>query len=575
MRFTKLIWSALFATIIAAFALVGCEELEILKIDAPADLQHKIDSIAQTRKGSGDTTNITILTPIVGAEDNSTGWNGAHSDYFRIPSNKLLHLEFLNYGTGQANWNNWNLAVTTLQDDPANYSPDGGQVGYFTLRSDAYGWGNADYNGTRIAIDYPDANENGDIWDDFLATMQGAYVTLEVDHSATGSIYVTATAVGTNGVTLTQTYDHPVSGMADIVAFLVTDGSHFLMKKAYLLPSRVTAVADSEPVSIAINGAPSSVEIGDENFWGNAIATVTFADGSTAPIDSADLSFNVIPDMQTVGTKTVVISYSKTKLGKFTRPVSTVYNLEVTASVTSLSVTTLPRTTTYYFYDNAPINFIPDGMVVTATYSNGSTGEMPLSNLEFGKITAAAGAQTALITYVGNSSTVTTTCPVNLVQGLSQVGNTDFSTPWPTASSPYTVASGSSRTVTLYLYSNNLQNFNSPSVVLGKAGKLNTDVQQADGASVVVRMDHFGWGPGYVAANATSNWNWDTFKPNLSGSRVEIEITNNGDNTATIRYDVTYANGETHFQQYANQVIDSSDLSFALVTEGAYLVIID
>ncbi|RAV97920.1 hypothetical protein [Pseudochryseolinea flava] len=572
MKISKLIWFAWCAAVFAAIALVGCEGLEPYEIDSPDDLQHKIDSIAAIKDGmnTGDTTYITISTTIVGAEDNSAVWWTSFSDYFTIPANKLLHIEFVNNGTGVNNWNNWNVAVANVADREAEEYAE-----YFVLRSDAYGWGNADYDGNMIDQNYPDTNGDDDIWNDFRETMQGAYVTLEIDHSPTGNAFVTATAVGKNGTELVMTYNQPVSATADIVAFLVCDGSHFVMKKAYLLPSRVTAVEDVNPVSIAITGAPAFVEKGDENFWGNAVATVTFADGSSAPVDSADISFNVIPDMTTTGVKTVVAAYSKTKQGKYGPPVSTVYTLEVTNAVTSLAVTTPPIITTYYYFNNAPITFNPKGLEVAATYSDGSTGVMPHESLQFGKITAATGTQSALISYVGATKTVTTTAPLTLVKGTSQVGATDFSTPWPTSSNAYTVASGSSRVITLYCYSNNLNNWNSPSVAVGKAGNLNVDMLAANPASAVVRMDNFGWGPGYAGAVLTSNWNWATFASNISGSKIVITVTNHGNNTADILYNVTYANGETHFQKYAGITVDSSDLTCALVTEGAYLVIVD
>jgi hypothetical protein len=58
-----------------------------------------------------------------------------------------------------------------------------------------------------VTQNYPDTDGDGDIWNDFRATMQGAHVTLEVDHSATGNVFITATAVGTNGTTLVLTYN--------------------------------------------------------------------------------------------------------------------------------------------------------------------------------------------------------------------------------------------------------------------------------------------------------------------------------------------------------------------------------
>ena len=67
MKTTKLIWYALYATVLIAFSLVGCEEVDIYKIDAPSDLQAKIDSIAAAKASvdTGDTTFLNIATAIV------------------------------------------------------------------------------------------------------------------------------------------------------------------------------------------------------------------------------------------------------------------------------------------------------------------------------------------------------------------------------------------------------------------------------------------------------------------------------------------------------------------------------
>jgi hypothetical protein len=561
---TKLLRYGLYISVLAAFGIVGCEQLETYSIDAPSDLQSRIDSIANAKAGmdTGDTTYIDIATAIVGPEDNSAAWNVHFSDYFTIPTNKLLHLEFINHGTGVNNWNNWNLAVANVADRDADNYED-----YFVLRSDAYGWGNDDFSLNMVSQNYPDTDVDGDIWNDFRTTMQGAYVTLVVDHSATGNAFVTATALGTNGTELVMTYQQPVSATTDIVAYLICDGSHFLMKKAYLLPSKVTVVEDVNPVSISVTGAPEFVEIGNEDFWGNAVATVTYADGSSEEVDTADVSFTVVPDMSTLGEKTVVVAYSKTKQGEYTQAVSTFYTLEVTNSVSSLEVTTLPNITTYYYYNSDSIVFNTTGLVVTATYSDGSTGVLGKDALKFGKIPAAEGAQTVDISYVGATNTVTTTCPLTLVQGLSQVGLTDMTTPWWSAFHPdVAVASGTSTTITMYCYSNGINNWHSPSTILRKA----------DGTEYgVVRMDSFGWGDGYGTATVTNDWNWDVFGPNISGSKIAITVKNNGDNTADVRYDVTYANGDKHFQEYAGLTVDSSDLNTALVLEGAYLVIVE
>ncbi len=248
MKTIKLMNCAFCAAVLLTFSLIGCEKVDLYTIDAPSDLQHKIDSIEASKPNTGDTTYLILVNAIVGPEDNSAGWWAYFSDYFTVPANKLLHIEFINYGTGINNWNNWNLAVTNgIDRDGAGYAE------YFVLRSDAWGWGGGMasegylFDISQVSHDYPDTDEDGDIWNDFRTTMQGAYVTMEVDHSASGYVVVTSTAVGTNGVTLTQTYQQKVSATADIASFLIADGSHFVMKKAYLIPSKAV-IKPEEPV---------------------------------------------------------------------------------------------------------------------------------------------------------------------------------------------------------------------------------------------------------------------------------------------------------------------------------------
>lgn len=550
----------MFATFLALFGLVGCENLDFYSIYSPADLQTKIDSIAASKPNTGDTTHLTITTAIAGNEDNSSGWWTSFSDYFTIPTNKLLHLEFINHSSGNFNWNNWNLAVTNAQRDADGYKE------YFVLRADAWGWGNSDWDVKMVTQDYPDKDGDGDIWNDFRATMQGAYVTMDIDHSATGNVFVTIKALGTNGTVLTETYKQPVSATDNILAFLICDGSYFEIKKAYLIPSKITVIEDVNPVSIAVQGAPTFVELGNKNFWGDAKATVTFADGSSTVVDSADISFNVIPDMSSIGAKTVVVAYNKTKQGAYCKAVTTYYKLEVTNPVVSLTVTTQPNINSYYFYNSDPIIFNTAGIVVKGTYSDGTTTVIPNSSLQFGKITASAGTQSVSISYAGATKTVTTTYPVTLTKGIGQVGATDFSSAWWTVfSNDYKIASGASKTISMYCYSDNLANWHSPCTILRKTDK---------SENAVVRMDNFGWGAGYGTAVLTNDWNWSTFTSSISGSKVVITVTNNGNNTADILYNVTYANGETHFQKYAGVTVDSSDLNCALVTEVSYLVLI-
>jgi hypothetical protein len=145
------------------------------------------------------------------------------------------------------------------------------------------------------------------------------------------------------------------------------------------------------------------------------------------------------------------------------------------------------------------------------------------------------------------------------------VGLEDNTTPWwahfshDWAVAPYEMVS-----VSMKLGSNEINNWHSPCTILRRA-----DLSEYG----VVRMDHFGWGAGYEGiVTATSNWNWDTFLPNLDGAEVAITFANNGDNTASVRYHVILANGDVHFQYFDGFAVDSADLQFAIVTEGSHLI---
>ena len=77
----------------------------------------------------------TPSTTIVGAEDNSTGFWGAHAADVNVPAGETRELNFTNYSTLGANWNNF---VPILRR--ADLSE------YAVVRADNYGWG-AGYDG--------------------------------------------------------------------------------------------------------------------------------------------------------------------------------------------------------------------------------------------------------------------------------------------------------------------------------------------------------------------------------------------------------------------------------------------
>ncbi len=565
MRKFKFILLSVLTLLYIGPAMTSCDgEIERYNIDAPDDIQQKIDSIAEEKAkiDTGDTVYVTIANSIVGAEDCSTPWNGATSQWFAVPSNRLLHIDFINHGSEANNWNNWNLRVADASEN---------KVELFVIRSDAFGWGNDDFALSAIEHNYVKLAENAgieDIWAYFRSVMDGARVEMEIDHSKTGNVYVTATMYAQNGDILVEKYHQPVSATEDIYATLVCDGSWFDIKNAYTITSKVQALEDFDAVSISVSGMPKSLEVGQTDFWGDAVATVTFADGSQAVADTADVTFSVIPDLSSVGEKTVVLSYSKTKLGKSGTTVLGYYKLNVVSNVVSIAVTRMPALDTYYIYDQlegTKLRFDTCGIVVTATFEDNTTGVIDNGLLVFDSIPAAEGTPEVKITYVGSTNDFTTTCKVNVLKGTSELGKADYTNAWWTTFTPDTaLQAGDSVVYKAMLYSLSAENFQSPCVILRNAAL----VEYA-----VTRMDHFGWGDSFTDdVLKESNWNWDIFKQYLTYSVVTITVKNNGDGTANVRYDVVYPNGEKHFQSYAGITVDSANLQTALVLQESYLV---
>ena len=555
MKTRKLMLFAAFAVAVS----VGCTGLEPYEVDAPEDLSQKIaDYIAEKQASQQEgVTEITITVPIVGAEDNTQGWwsDGGFSQYFAVPPGKKLVLEFENYGSGVNNWNNWNVCVAKGERGADNYSE------YFVIRSDWYGWGNADYDGAVIEFDYGGGEVN---WDEFREKMQGAYVTMTLDHARAGAAYLEVHSVAADGFDIVEKYNQPVTATEDINLFLVADGSHFNVKKAYLVDSEIAEIPDYPAVGMTLSNTPVAIALGNEDYWGETVATVHFEDGSSTVVAPEDL-YIIEPDLSTVGTKTVVVSYSKTKLGKPGDPVAAYYTFEVTDFAT-IAVTKLPITTTYYAYDQ-PVPFYTEGLEVTGTKSDGSTMVLDNAALVFGAVQPVAGTQEVEIEFSG----VKTTCPVMVKLGTEAIGAPDFTNAWWTtflgADKP--VPAGESVTVHTFVYSDNLANWHSPCTIL-RGAALNE--------YAVVRMDNFGWGAGYDG-NASlvleSDWNFDLFAANQNMSAVSITVTNNGNNTADIVYNVTYANGESHVQKYLGVTVDSADLQMGIVTEESYVVVLD
>ena len=148
---------------------------------------------------------------VIGAEDNSTGWWGAHSANFEVPVGQTVTTRIKNFTNGANNWNNF-VVVLTREDNSE----------YAVVRADNYGWGDS-YGACTPSGGQAD-------WGTWLKAMDEAMVTVSVTNRG-GSADVKCVMVGSDGVSYYQDYIgiSPIDGDNLYFRFTV-DGCHMIFE---------------------------------------------------------------------------------------------------------------------------------------------------------------------------------------------------------------------------------------------------------------------------------------------------------------------------------------------------------
>lgn len=202
-------------------AVLNLSELQIGTIKAEAG-QQTIEISSENGKTTSLTINVEVKTAtdvcpdptIVGAEDNSTGWWGAHAQDINVPAGKICAWYFTNYGSGLNNWNNW---VAILRGAELNE--------YAVVRADNFGWG-AGYDGN---ADLLTSGGQAD-WAIWNAAINGGNVAVYVENHGNGFADITAVMQGTNGNTYLQYYKNIIVNSDDLNVSFTVDGCHLVFK---------------------------------------------------------------------------------------------------------------------------------------------------------------------------------------------------------------------------------------------------------------------------------------------------------------------------------------------------------
>lgn len=564
-------------------ALTSCEGGEIYEVNAPDWISEKVDSIANANKGTEEVLEgMEEDVYTIGNSDYSSGWWTAFSKYYVIPDGKKWNAVFnLRINPSATNtYKNFALIICSDADRGSEEYKE-----YGAIRFDNQPSGNSEW-GDYIDRSYVESTLTFETDTDAGVDKLGGKVTLTVDRTNADAFTVTMT----NGV-VTKSYKQPTAlvnlnadaSNTNIRCCLVPEGSYIDFLQSNIEPiGGYTSAEDKEPISMELQNVPARVNVGTslEDAMAGVTAIVSFEEGVTKTVTASDLSFSAIPDMDTPGEKILVAVYNKTFKGEnCNQPVMANATFEVVEKIVSIEVTTQPTRNTYYVYTSAAtetltdrtLAFDPTGMVVTATYVNGTSKPVDNSILSFSTVPAIEGTQTVTISADDGVTaqvnvTVSESAVSEVKNSIAIVGSEDNSTAfWGAFSDDFNVPVGETKSISFTNYSSMTGNWNNFVVVL-RGAALNE--------YGVVRADNYGWGNGYAACMVGgTQGDWATWLAGMNGAEVIVYVTNCGNGTADVQAIMHGTTGTTSTQYYLGiNTVDPSDLNFALTVDGSHLV---
>lgn len=226
---------------------------------------------------SAFTQTVVVPTPLmIGLEDNTTPFWGAHTENIKIAPKETKVATFTNYSSCANNWNNFVLVLCKADNSE-----------YAVVRADNFGWGDG-YAACTAKM------EEGRDWDAWRLAMDGAKVTTYVTNNGDGTADVKAVMVGNNGATYTQEYKGINTVDPENFYFRFTvDGCHLVFDKEVGASDCSTPFWDAHSPNIKVIGH----QVCTVNFtnysscvsnWNNFVIVLCRADNSEYAVVRAD-----------------------------------------------------------------------------------------------------------------------------------------------------------------------------------------------------------------------------------------------------------------------------------------------
>ena len=324
MRHLNKLASVFCGAALGLMSLTGCEGGDLYNVGSPDWLA---DAIAEANANKGEEVLEGMMEDVytIGNTDYSSGWWQAFSKYYVVPDGQKWNAQFLLNikPDDQVYYHNFAMIICNDADrGSAEYKEYGAIRFDLTGDSVVYNsqWGSDFYKlpfkfAMSTSMQDPNADETG------LQKLAGA-VTITVDRSDASKFYVKYT----NG-TVTRTYEQPyplVNLNADVSntnirCFIVPEGSFINFLSTNIEPiGGLTSAEDKQPISMTIKGAPKKVLLGTDlaTAMANVTAEVQFEQEVTKTVTAADVIIQAVPDMNTLGKKTLVVVYNKTYKGE-------------------------------------------------------------------------------------------------------------------------------------------------------------------------------------------------------------------------------------------------------------------
>ena len=635
MKYNK-IATVICSAALSLLTLTGCEGGDLFSINAPDWLLSKADSIAAEKaKNQGDDVIEGMEEDVytVGATDYSTGWWAQFSKYYQIPEGGKWIAQFnLNINPSASNtYKNFAMIITNDEDRGAGNYKEYGAIRYDYQPSGNSEWG--DYIDRSLASSDLEFATDTDTGVDKL----GGKVTLTIDRT-NGGLVVTMT----NGV-VTKTYNQTsalVNLNADasngtIRAFLVPEGSYISWLGSTIEPiGGFTSKEDKQPLSMTLNGVPKKVLQGTEaaDAFANVTATVQFEQGVSKEVTAKDLTFQAIPNMDQLGSKTLVAVYNKTYKGEAANPIIAYASFQVVDKMyTSIGATDnttafwgahsenikvgaketfVSRFTNYTNGQNNWNNFCvvlcaadnseyavvrADNYGWGAGYENNAALELSGGQSDWGAwLKAMDGAKvTTYVTNHGNGSADVKAVMVGNngvtytqeYKGI-KINSDDFYFRFTVDGShlEFDDVVGAEDNSTAF-WGAHSQDFNVPSgYTVSTRIKNFTNLQNnwnnfcvvltSDGTNEygVVRADNYGWGDSYGACTPSGGQSdWGAWLKAMDEAMVTVSVTNKG-GSADVKCVMAGSDGKTYKQDYIGISPISSDLYFRFTVDGSHLI---